>query len=77
MIPYGVPGQPLGVFLTEDFSVSGELHWYSMDWLGWDGSWVEQHPSNKILRGAPSPWYVPLPRKESGPFCIPCMYDNW
>jgi hypothetical protein len=76
MILYGVLWQPLGILLAKDFSMSGKLCWYSVDWLSWDGLQVEQHPSNEIFGGAFNPWYIPLPRKESSSFCIFCAHDN-
>jgi hypothetical protein len=47
-----------------------------MDWLGWDGLQMEQHPLNKVFRGAFGPGYIPLPKKELGSFHVFHSHDD-
>jgi hypothetical protein len=76
VVSYGVLWQSLGVFLTKNLLMSGKFCWYSMDRFGWNGPWVEQHSSDKILRGFLGSGYILLSGKELGPFCILYLYND-
>jgi hypothetical protein len=76
MIPNGMLWQPLEVFFAKDLPVSGELCQYPQDWLGWDGLWVQQYPSNEIGGGPLHSGCIPLPWDKSGPLCIFHMQDD-